>query len=475
MSSGTNKQRLDQNNAKIQQIITTLNNKVVAGSLARIVAAELPNTTIKLYDSNSTLLDTKTTDATTGGKVLFNVNDIGTYTITAFDSNNTQLWTNTVSVTSDNLEYIVKSGKPLSNYTFAEWHTILQGGYFSTMFNLKDTFTYSQSGNILHNHKFFVENITQVGGKEIVDFRMTTIYSGAGYSADNSVGYLLDITSGNWSGGGLSYGGYKYSIIRQKMMEVGEDVYSQATGILPDDYSGTLTTGIKFSDLKYSDTGLTCPIYSYSSSADTMTLLSSASLSAPSNSAMMFIKGYFKNVGQIDETTFNNGVYYIRTIASSAGIYTKATTWVSGTAYYGLYETLQEDGVFASALKTSNFASYLVKFNNNASAGGTQTSMVNSFSDYADISAVEEITGLNRETTLITGNSAQNINAYNLANEGTKKPSYDYSVQAIASEYWTRSAYSGSYERFCTITTAGAISGRDVYTPYGVRLGFRLQ
>ena len=266
-------------------------------------------------------------------------------------------------------------------------------------------------------------------------------------------------------------------MIRQKMMEVGEDVYSQATGILPDDYSGSLTTGIRFSDLKYSDTGFTCPIYSYSSSADTMTLLSSASLSAPSDSAMMFIKGYFKNVGQIDETTFNNGIYYIRTIAASAGIYTKATTWVSGTAYYGLYETLQEDGVFASALKTSNFASYLVKFNNNASAGGTQTTTVSSFSDYANIPAVEEITGVNIDTTLMSGLLAQNINAYNLAGEGTRKLSYDFSIQATYTEYWTRSvyAYSTNNFSFCTINTSGSIDSSVVSNPYGVRLGFRLQ
>lgn len=443
------------------------------GSPYKITTAELPNTTIELSFGGS-VVSTKTTDATTGGKVSFNVNDSGTYTIRALDSNDTQLWTNTVTV-SDNGEYIVKSGKALSSYTFAEWHTILQGGYFSIMFSLKDSFTYSQSGNTLHNHKFFVEKITQVGGKEIVDFRMANKYSGGTYNINPYMGYITSASAGSWTAGRYSYGGYKYSAMRQRMMAQGDEVYSQATGILPDDYSGTLTTGIKFSDLKYTDTGLACSIYSYSSSADTLTLLNAPLTAAPSNTAIMLIKGYFKSVGQIDETTFNAGVYYTATTVSSATIYTKATTYTSGTTYYGLYEKLQEDGIFAGALKTSNFASYLAKFSDSASAGGTQTSMVSSFSDYADIPAVEEITGVNRNTTLMSGVSAQNINAYNLAGEGTKKPSYDFSVQAIGSEYWTRSAYSNYSYGFCHITSYGYITNSVVNSTSGVRLGFRLQ
>ena len=443
------------------------------GSPYKITTAELPNTTIELSFGGS-VVSTKTTDATTGGKVSFNVNDSGTYTIRALDSNNTQLWTNTVTV-SDNGEYIVKSGKALSSYTFAEWHTILQGGYFSIMFNLKDSFIYSQSVNILHNHKFFVEKITQVGGKEIVDFRMANKYSGGNYNIFPYIAWVTSSSATSWTSNYRSYGGYKYSAMRQRMMEMGEDVYSQATGILPDDYSGSLTTGIKFSDLKYSDTGLTCPIYSYSSSADTMTQLNAPLTAAPSNTAIMLIKGYFKSVGQIDETTFNNGVYYTATTVSSATIYTKATIYDSSATYYGLYEKLQEDGIFAGALKTSNFASYLAKFNDSASAGGTQTSMVSSFSDYADIPAVEEITGVNRTTTLMSGVSGTSINAYNLAGEGTKKPSYDFSVQAIGSEYWTRSAGSYTNSSFCGIGNYGHIDYYNVSGTPGVRLGFRLQ
>ena len=443
------------------------------GSPYKITTAELPNTTIELSFGGS-VVSTKTTDTTTGGKVSFNVNDSGTYTIRALDSNNTQLWTNTVTV-SDNGEYIVKSGKALSSYTFAEWHTILQGGYFSIMFNLKDSFTYSQSGNILHNHKFFVEKITQVGGKEIVDFRMANKYSGGNYNINPYVAYIRNTTATSWTTNYYSYGGYKYSAMRQRMMKQGDEVYSQASGLLPDDYTGTLTTGVKFSELKYTDTGLACSVYSYSSSADTFTLATTILTSNPSNSAMLFIKGYFKNIGQIDETTFNNGIYYTMTTISNASVYTKATTYDSSVTYYGLYETLQEDGIFANALANSNFSSYLVKFSDSASAGGTQTSMVSSFSDYADIPAVEEITGVNRTTTLMSGVTGTSINAYNLANEGTMKPSYDFSVQAIGSEYWTRSAASYYVNSFCGINGYGSVYNYFVSTTYGVRLGFRLQ
>ena len=83
------------------------------GSPYKITTAELPNTTIELSFGGS-VVSTKTTDTTTGGKVSFNVNDSGTYTIRALDSNNTELWTNTVTV-SDNGEYIVKRIGPNFN------------------------------------------------------------------------------------------------------------------------------------------------------------------------------------------------------------------------------------------------------------------------------------------------------------------------------------------------------------------------
>ena len=135
---------------------------------------------------------------------------------------------------------------------------------------------------------------------------------------------------------------------------------------------------------------------------------------------------------------------------------------------------MQEDGIFVSAL--SSLSDYLVRFSESASAGGTQTSTVSSFGDYVDIPAVEEITGINRTKTLFSGASATSINAYNLANEGTKKPAYDaFDKQAIGYDYWTRSAYSNATPNFCYIGANGGISGTNVYNSYRARIGFRLQ
>lgn len=105
----------------------------------------------------------------------------------------------------------------------------------------------------------------------------------------------------------------------------------------------------------------------------------------------------------------------------------------------------------------------------------TQTTYVSEFNDYADIPAVEEITGTNRATVLMSGVVGTSISSYNIVGEGTKKPAYDeFSVQATGSTYWTRSASSTHTFAFCYILEAGAISPNYVTSANRVRLGFRL-
>jgi len=436
-----------------------------SGGGSTIVAAELPNNVLKLY-SGVTLLDTKTV---TTAPVEFSVSTAGTYTVKAYDGSSNELWTKDVVVDEIGV-YTCKSGKALTNYTKEEIHTLLQNGLFSTMFNYGDKWKFVQSGSLFNNLDFFVEKITKSNGKEIVDFR-AVVGASSTYNIFPYIAWVTSSSATSWTKNYRSFGGYKYSAMRQRMMKQGEDVYSQATGILPDDYTGSLTTGIKFSELKYTN-GNSCSIYEYSSSDDTMTLLQSCRMSAPSNTGIMMIKGYFKSVGAIDETTFNAGVYY--TYDSTNYIYTKATSYVSGTTYYGLYETMQEDGIFVNAL--SSLSDYLVRFNDYASAGGTQTSKVSSFSDYVNIPAIEEITGLNRTMTAFSGSSATNMGAYNLAGEGTKKPAYDaFDRQAIGYDYWTRSASSYPSHVFCCISSYGGINYTNVSTSYRARIGFRLQ
>ena len=436
-----------------------------SGGGSTIIAAELPNNVLKLY-SGATLLDTKTV---TTAPVEFSVSENGTYTVKAYDTSNNELWTKDVVVDEIGV-YTCKSGKALTNYTKEEIHTLLQNGLFGTMFSYGDKWKFVQTGSLFNNLDFFVEKITKANGKEIVDFR-AVVGASSTYNIFPYIAWITSSSATSWTKNGRSYGGYKYSAMRQRMMKQGEEVYSQATGILPDDYTGSLATGIKFSELKYTN-GNSCSIYEYSSSDDTMTLLQTCRMSAPSNTGIMMIKGYFKSVGAIDETTFNAGVYYI--YDSTNYVYTKATSYVSGTTYYGLYETMQEDGIFVNAL--SSLSDYLVRFEDYSSAGGTQTSKVTQTNDYVDIPALEEITGLNRTMTAFNGSSATNLNAYNLAGEGTKKPAYDaFDKQAIGYDYWTRSAYSSSSTNFCYIYYTGGISTNGVYASYRARIGFRLQ
>ncbi len=439
----------------------------LAGGVSyRITTAELPGITINLSFAGS-IVQTKTTDGTTGGKVSFDVTETGTYTVVALNGD-AEIWSNTV-VIDDIGEYIVKSGKSLANYTIDEMHTALQGGYFSTMFNLKDTFTLVKSGNILNNHKFFVEKITAVNGKEIVDFRMANQYSGGTYNINPKYAHLASASATSWSNDYSNNGGYKHSVMRQRMMKMGENVYMQAQSIKPDD--STIDGGIPFSQMKYTDNSNVSAIYSYNKETDTMTPLTS--WQAITNRETYFVKGYFKNVGTIDESTFNSGNYY--TYNTSTYVYTPATTYTSGTTYYGFYETLQEDGIFADALNTAGFGSNLVRFNDKASAGMAQAAYVNEFNDYADIPAVEEITGTNRATVLMSGANGTSINSHNIVGEGSKKPAYDeFSIQATGSYYWTRSAYSDNTNTFCRITINGDIYFGSVSGTYGVRLGFRL-
>lgn len=434
----------------------------------KITTAELPNTTINLSLGGS-IVQIKTTDSTTGGKVSFDITDIGTYTVTALNGD-TELWSNTVVV--DNIgEYIVKSGKALANYTTDEMHTALQGGYFSTMFSLKDTFTLVKSGNLLNGFKFFVEKITSTSdGKEIVDLRMAGTYSSAiTYNINPRYAHLTSASATSWSNDYSNNGGYKYSVMRQRMMKMGENVYMQAQSIKPDD--STIADGIPFSQMKYTDNSNVSAIYSYNKETDTMTPLTS--WQAIINRETYFVKGYFKNVGTIDEITFNGGNYYTYNISTS--VYTPATTYASGTTYYGFYETLQEDGIFADALNMSDFGSNLVRFNDKASAGMTQTTYVSEFNDYADISAVEEITGINIETILINGFKGINISSYNIVGEGTKKPAYDeFRIQANSYTYWTRSVASDGTNNFCNIYNSGSNGSSAVSNNLLVRLGFRL-
>lgn len=430
----------------------------------KITTADLPNTTINL-SLGGEVIATQTTESDKASKVEFFVTQKGEYTITAVRDGAT-VWTNTITV--DNIgEFVVKSGKALTEYTKEEIHTILQGGVFSTMFRLGDKWKFVQSGSILTNLDFFVERVQAVDDKEIVDFR-AVIGPSSGYNINPKYGYLSNADATAFSNTYSSNGGYKYSAMRQRMMRAGEEVYSQATGIKPDD--STIEVGIPFSQIKYTNGG-TSGLYTYDTATDTFTQLNDFAYLS-SQYEVQFVKGYFKSVGAIDEATFTAGNYY--TYNSSTYVYTPATTYASGTTYYGFYETLQEDGIFVNAL--SSLSDYMVRWDDDfASTGMINTTNVVQTSDFVDIPCVENITGTNRAMTLWSGTSAMNIYSYNIAGEGEKKPAYDdFQKQAIGYDYWTRSADSNNSYAFCTINYLGAITNNSVYVTNRARVGFRL-
>ena len=429
----------------------------------KITAAELPNTLMVLSKGGETVAS-KTTDATKGGKVFFDVDSIGEYTVTASKDNIT-LWTNTVTI--DNIgEFICRSGKLLETYTPDELHIICKGGYFSIMFTYKDKIKIVQSGNIFNNYEFFVSNIyKQTDGSEVVKFRMCSYYSGGSYNINPQYYYLSSSTATSWSSNYSNAGGMKYSIMRQRFMIKGEEIYSQATGIKPDD--STLTNGIKFSEIEYTNGG-TSALYSYDYTTDTMIIVSS--WQPVSNNNPQFVKGYFKNVGTLNEDTFNSGNYY----TYSNGIYTPAVTYSSSTSYYGFYETLQSDGIFSNAILTSNYKDYVVRSTMKASAGFAQSSYLSEFSDYCIMPTVEEETGINRNTILMSGGSGSSINAYNIPGESEKDPAYDFSVQAVGGNtHWTASTNSYYSYYFCYVSYGGGIGSTGVNGTYYVRPGFK--
>lgn len=482
--------------------MTIIDNPVIivkqAGSVVRTIykiqVADIPDRTISLLNETGGTLDTKQTPATTGGVVTFNVGVIGNYTVISSDSTG-EVWSTTVVVDGNSIYYQAKvpdidttsnARYALNRYTPAQWHLACQNGYFSVMFDIKSKFNYTDTTSIFNNYDFFVEDIqTLEDGSEVVYFRMVNDYGS--YNINPTFAYMSSAEATEFNGYYSNSGGYKYSAMRQRMMVQGESIYSQATGLKP---SGNTTiadgTGIEFDKLYYTDgNGTTSGVYTYDYTTDTFTQDTEMEYFSSSSTAaqnVKFVKGYFVSVGQITEEQFNTGYYYTSTGSANSSSnslrYTQASTYTSGTTYYGFYETLQENEVFYDALL--NFVGdYLVRTNDLSSAGNSQTEYLSSTNDYCDIPCVEQITGTNRTTRLWGNRNAStsiagtSIGSYNIAGEGTKMPAYNnFQVQAIGSTYWTRSSYSASASSFCCITGSGFINYISAYAATGVRVGF---
>ena len=85
--------------------------------------------------------------------------------------------------------------------------------------------------------------------------------------------YLTALDATTWANTYSNNGGYKYTNLRRQMQLTGEETWSQATSLKPDD-NLDLVGGIFLSDFKYSDTGLNADIYDYDKETDTMSVAS---------------------------------------------------------------------------------------------------------------------------------------------------------------------------------------------------------
>ena len=450
------------------------------GGTYQIKVAELTGVTFKLLMGDA-VLQTKATPAVTGGIVTFNITDPGIYKVRAVNTSDEELWE--VEVTIDKIGiYNIKvpdssTGYALNRYTNDQLHTICQNGYFSTMFDIKNKWNFRQTGSIMDNYDYFVEDIEKNGNKEEVLYRSCSPYQSGSYNINPRFAYLANEHATSFVTTYSSAGGMKYSAMRQRFMMQGEAVYSQATSIKPD--SSTVVGGIPFSQYYYSDSNNTTKIYTYHPETDTFTEdeeFTYFSSSSVAQTGCKFVKGYFKSVGTLTEEQFNAGHYY--TYNSSTYVYTLETTYSSLTSYYGFYETLQENGIFVTA--HSSLMPYLKRLDDKASTGLTNITYVSNYSDYIDIPVVEQITGTNRSkkifsnknsSTSTTGNS---IYSYNIPGEGTKRPAYDsFDLQATGYSFWTASTYSHYSNYFCYVNNIGGIYNNGVYGTSYVRPGFK--
>lgn len=392
----------------------------LAGSSGAIMVAELPNISLSIKNSSGVVLDTKNTGSA-GGVVIFSVSGNGTYTVTATNTDGTELWTNDIVVDGVGT-YNCKTGKALNDYTWAEINTASVGGYAKYMWSVGDGKTFVSTGSIFNNYEFIIigfehDTLASDGvSKAGITFMMKGDYKGASYMINHKI-YI------NGSSASRNAGGYRSSSIRQESLPQGSEIYSQATSVTAD----LLASGFRYAD----DT--ICPLYSYDESTDTYTETTGETFST---SKVYHIKGYYKSVGTIEEGDFVSNKYF--TYTSSA--YSLATEWVDGTKYYVIYQTLQEDGVFYSAL--SEIMQYIKPVQKTQSTGNSKTTLCTTTEKVWHL-AVEEVFGININSTLDSGSSAKYASAYNAQDEGSIydyfKNEYQLGKIALGSTWWPRS------------------------------------
>ena len=146
------------------------------------------------------------------------------------------------------------------------------------------------------------------------------------------------------------------------------------------------------------------------------------------------------------------------------------SAWASGTTYYVIYQTLQEDGVFYSAL--SEIMQYIKPIQKTQSTGNQKTSLCTTEEKVWHL-AVEEVFGINKDTVLLTGSKGTSANAYNASGEGSIydyfKNEYNLSKIALGNTWWTRSPTTNSNFYWSSVNSYGNINSSSVYSTNYVR------
>ena len=421
-----------------------------SGTHSVIMVAELPNVSLSIKNSSGVVLDTKNTGSA-GGVVIFSVSGNGTYTVIATNTDGTELWTNDIVVDGVGT-YNCKTGKALNDYTWEEINTASTGGYAKYMWSVGDGKTFVSTGSIFNNYEFIIigfehDTLASDGvSKAGITFMMKKYYTGSLYNTNLSL-YL------NGSSTPRNVGGYRSSLMRQRSLPQGSEIYSQASGVTAD----LLASGFRYAD----DT--ICPLYSYDESTDTYTEATGETFST---SKVYHIKGYYKSLGTIEEADFVEGKHFIY----SANGYTVPSAWASGTTYYVIYQTLQEDGVFYSAL--SEIMQYIKPVQKTQSTGNKTTTLCTT-TEKVWYLAVEEVFGINRNSKLDSGSSATSLYAYNPSGEGSIydyfKNEYQLGKIAQVKSWWLRSPYTINYNHWQVASGNGYTSYDAVSNTHYVR------
>lgn len=178
-----------------------------------IKAAELPNTTLTVYNSENTQVDSKSTGEN-GGVVEFTVTDAGTYTVKA-TKDGAELWTNTITLDEIGV-YNCKTGKALNEYSWTEIQTAGAGDYARFMWSEGDTKNLTS---------FLGQTSTDYTKAVILGFNHDDLADGTGKA---SITFKLPYTSTTYKhrdasgSNGISWVG---SLIRQNAVKNGESCY----------------------------------------------------------------------------------------------------------------------------------------------------------------------------------------------------------------------------------------------------------